>query len=99
MTHSSMRVWNQMTKLWPIERRVLAYLDQHGPTHRSYVVFALARDDSRIGSRRDRGKIGGGGSNAGVPLIMGACTRRLQKWVGFGKSVIVRAITAITKSL
>jgi hypothetical protein len=50
-------------------------------------------------ARRGRGKIGGGGSNAGVPLIMGAWTRRLQKWVGFGKSVIVRAITAITKSL
>jgi DNA-binding MarR family transcriptional regulator len=63
--------------LRPIERRLLAYLDQHGPTHRERVVVDLAGPESHIGYRRDQ-KIGAvRGSNGATPLIMGAWCRRL----------------------
>lgn len=56
-----------------IERRVLAYLDQHGPSHRSRVVFDLASPESNIGS----GFVNG--SNGAVPLIMGRWCANLIK--------------------
>jgi DNA-binding MarR family transcriptional regulator len=56
----------------PIERRVLAYLDQRGPTHRSRVVADLAPDDSRSAKHQN-------GSNGATPLIMGSWCRRLDK--------------------
>lgn len=55
----------------PIELRVLAYLDQHGPTHRSEVIAALASDQSRVA----RGIVNG--SNGAAPLIMGKWCARL----------------------
>lgn len=69
--------------LWPIERRLLAYLDQRGSSHRSEIVTDLASDDSKTGWRRERGHRHGGGSNGGAPLLMGAWARRLIKlgWV------------------
>lgn len=71
------------TSLWPIERRILAYLDQHGPTHRETVVADLAGDDSRMGSRRDQSGRVILGSNGGTPRLMAAWSRRLLKagWV------------------
>lgn len=59
--------------LTPIERRVLGYLDQRGPTHRTHVVCDLASPDSRIG------RLGGkhNGSNGATPLIMGKWCKRL----------------------
>lgn len=70
-------------RLWPIERRLLAYLDQHGPSRRSEIVMDLASDDSKTGRRRDQGHKRVGGSNGGAPLLMGAWTRRLIKlgWI------------------
>lgn len=64
----------QIAPFWPIERRVLAYLDQHGATHRLRVVQDLSPEDSRTNTRKQ-----GGGSNGGVPLVMGAWCRRLQR--------------------
>jgi hypothetical protein len=70
-------------RLWPIERRVLGYLDQRGPSHRERLVIDLSSDESKLGRRRDRGHLQGGGSNGAIPLIMGAWCRRLIKegWV------------------
>ena len=59
----------------PTERRVLAYLDQRGPTHRTNVVCDLASLKSRIGSRGGRHN----GSNGATPLIMGRWCARLIK--------------------
>lgn len=59
--------------LRPIERRVLAYLDQRGPMHRETVVCDLASPESMIGVRGGRTR----GSNGATPLIMGAWCRRL----------------------
>jgi DNA-binding MarR family transcriptional regulator len=56
-----------------IEKRVLAYLDQRGPTHRSHVVCDLASPDSRIGRNGGRHN----GSNGATPLIMGKWCKRL----------------------
>lgn len=60
-------------ELTPIERRVLVYLDENGPTHRSHVVCDLASTESRIG------RLGGkhNGSNGAIPLIMGKWCKRL----------------------
>lgn len=55
------------SELWPIEKRVLEYLDQHGPTHREKVVNDLS------GRRFSRG------SNGNCPRLMGAWCRRLEK--------------------
>lgn len=55
------------------ERRILGYLDQRGPSHRTNVVCDLASPDSRIG--RMRGKHNG--SNGATPLIMGKWCKRL----------------------
>jgi hypothetical protein len=60
-------------KLTAIERRVLAYLDQHGPSHRERVVCDLASPDSNIG----RGHVNG--SNGMIPMIMGRWCARLVK--------------------
>lgn len=57
----------------PIEKRVLAYLDQRGATHRANVVCDLASPDSRIG--RNGGQHNG--SNGATPLIMGKWCKRL----------------------
>lgn len=57
----------------PIERRVLAYLDQHGPSHRTSVVGDLVSPDTKLGRGVFRG------SNAGVPLIMGRWCAKLIK--------------------
>lgn len=65
--------------LTPIERRVLAYLDQRGPSHRERVVVDLASPESDIGRRRDQGWGAVRGSNGGTPRIMGAWCRRLVK--------------------
>jgi hypothetical protein len=46
------------------ERRILGYLDQHGPTHRSRVVADLANPNSKHATGRTRG------SNAATPMIM-----------------------------
>jgi hypothetical protein len=55
------------------ERRILAYLDQRGPTHRSRVVSELAREGTRIASNGGRPN----GSNGAAPLIMASWCRRL----------------------
>lgn len=68
--------------LTPIELRVLAYLDQRGPTHRERVVIDLAGPDSLIASRRGWTKSGNGflrGSNGATPLIMGKWCKRLRE--------------------
>jgi hypothetical protein len=57
-------------KLTSIERRVLAYLDQRGPSHRANMAADLARDDSNTARCQN-------GSNGAVPLIVGAWCRRL----------------------
>jgi hypothetical protein len=59
--------------LTAIEQRVLSYLDQRGPTHRTNVVCDLASPESRIG------QLGGShnGSNGATPLIMGKWCKRL----------------------
>lgn len=73
--------------LRPIERRVLTFLDQRGPTHRRLVVFELASPDSKIGRARDiGGLLGGGSSSNGEALIMGGWVKRLVKW-GWVRSV------------
>jgi hypothetical protein len=66
-----------MNGLWPIEQRILSYLDQRGPTHRETVVADLASDDSRMGWRRGRGRSAIRGSNGGAPRLMAAWSRRL----------------------
>jgi hypothetical protein len=55
------------------ERRILAYLDQHGPTHRSRVIADLANPASKWG----RGQLSGRGSNNASPMIMANWCRRL----------------------
>lgn len=60
-------------KLWSIERRILSYLDQRGPMHRSTIVADLSGPDSRIG----KGILNG--SNSRVPQLMAAWSRRLVK--------------------
>ncbi len=63
------------------EQRILAFLDQHGPTHRRDVVWELSSPDSKIGRARDAGSaLGGGSSGNGEALIMGAWCRRLIGW-------------------
>lgn len=59
--------------LWPIEKRILAYLDQRGPTDRIKIVCDLADPDSNIG----RGHVNG--SNGATTLIFGSWSRRLLK--------------------
>lgn len=60
------------------ERRLLAFLDQLGPTHRCKVVWELAHPESRIGWARDHGRgLGGSGSNNAEPMIMANWCRRL----------------------
>lgn len=66
-------------ELRPIEKRVLAYLDQRGPSHRERVVVDLASAESDIGHRRDNKWGAVRGSNGATPLIMGAWCRRLVK--------------------
>lgn len=64
-----------------IEKRVLAYLDQRGPTRREEVVIDLASEDSLIAARRKYSKSGRGfvrGSNGATPLIMGKWCKRLE---------------------
>lgn len=68
-----------LATLWPIERRVLEYLDQRGPSHRERVVVDLASPDSQIGRRRDNRWGAVRGSNGNTPRIMGAWCRRLVK--------------------
>jgi hypothetical protein len=53
------------------ERRILAFLDQRGPTHRWQVVASLASPDTKTG----RGVANG--SNGAAPLIMASWCRRL----------------------
>ena len=65
-----------MIELTPLERRVLAYLDQKGPTHRANMVTDLVSDESRT-AYRNRKRYGSGGSNGAVPLIAGKWTKRL----------------------
>ncbi len=59
--------------LWPIEQRILAYLDQRGHAHREAIVFDLAKPGTRIGDGIHNG------SNAGVPRLIAAWSRRLVK--------------------
>jgi DNA-binding MarR family transcriptional regulator len=59
----------------PIEKRVLGYLDQRGPTHRSTVVCDLASPQSRIGRNGGRHN----GSNGATPMIMARWCHRLIK--------------------
>jgi hypothetical protein len=56
-------------RLWPIERRVLQYLDQHGPTHRVRIVQDLSPDDSRVVVAGKKGV---------EARLLGAWTRRLR---------------------
>ena len=56
------------------ERRILAYLDQRGPSHRTNVVCDLASPESRIGRMGGRHN----GSNGATPLIMGKWCKRLE---------------------
>jgi hypothetical protein len=70
--------------LKPIEKRVLSYLDQHGPTHRQSVVHDLASPDSRAAHGYSNG------SNGAVPLIMGAWCKRLIT-AGMVQSITDRA--------
>ncbi|MBU0801389.1 MAG: hypothetical protein KKA05_10380 [Alphaproteobacteria bacterium] len=63
----------KLTDMTDLERRILSYLDQHGPTHRGDVVAALAGPDSRVAKGISNG------SNGAVPLIMGKWCRRLIK--------------------
>lgn len=57
--------------LTSIERRLLAYLDQHGATHRSHIAADLSPDDSRTAKHQN-------GSNGAVPLIVGGWAKRLK---------------------
>ena len=60
------------------ERRILAFLDQRGATHRKDIVWELSAPDSKIGRARDGGHaLGGASSGNGEALIMGAWCRRL----------------------
>lgn len=67
--------------LTPIEKRVLGYLEQRGPTHREKVVVDLAGPNSMIAARAKYSKSGCGfvrGSNGATPLIMGKWCKRLE---------------------
>lgn len=68
-----------MADLKDIERRVLVYLDQHGPTHRAQMVADLSGPDSRWGIAVRIGRNAPNGNGA-VPLIAGAWCRRLIPW-------------------
>jgi hypothetical protein len=57
------------------ERRILAYLDQRGRSHRGQIVRDLASPESRIGS----GKWPMARWNAACALIFGAWSKRLAK--------------------
>ena len=58
----------------PIERRILAYLDQHGGSaHRRFVCQDLAADGTRLS------RFGGSGSNGAAPMIMANWCKRLIK--------------------
>jgi hypothetical protein len=61
--------------LTPIERRVLAYLDQRGPTHRSSMVVDLAAPNTKWGQAA-QGKSAPRGNGA-VPFIAGKWCARL----------------------
>lgn len=60
------------TGLTDHERRILAYLDQHGATHRSKLAADLS-DPSSNTARHQRG------SNGAVPLIVGRWCARLVR--------------------
>ena len=60
-------------KLRPIERRILAYLDQRGEADRQKIV----RDLSAPGTNQGDGYCNG--SNGAAPLIFGAWASRLVK--------------------
>lgn len=64
--------------LWPIERRVLQYLDQRGPMNRLQMVADLSSPESRHGMG-----IANGSNGAGT-LIAGRWTKRLVR-AGFVK--------------
>lgn len=68
----------RMSDLTPIEARLLAYLDQKGPTERRTIVVDLASPDSRAGRGLQNG------SNGAAPLIVGKWAKRLiaAGWVG-----------------
>lgn len=66
------RIAARLSELTPIERRVLAYLDQKGATHRSYMAGDLSKDDSRTARHQN-------GTNGAVPLIVGKWCRRLKQ--------------------
>ena len=69
-----------MLRLTDHERRILAYLDQHGPTRRERIVFDLAAPDSKIGRARDDGTaLGGGSSGNAEAAIFGHWSRRLKE--------------------
>lgn len=61
--------------LTPHERRILGYLDQRGPTHRSRVLIDLASPDSKWGGKH----LSGRSSNNAAPMIMANWCRRLEK--------------------
>lgn len=66
-----------LADLTPIERRLLAYLDQRGATDRRQIVCDLASPASKAGRGIQRG------SNGAAPLIVGKWAKRLIKagWV------------------
>lgn len=67
----------KVADLTPIERRLLAYLDQHGATDRQKIVTDLASPESRAGRGIQNG------SNGAAPLIVGKWAKRLiaAAWV------------------
>lgn len=65
-------------KLTDHERRLLGFLDQRGPSHRTDLVHELASSDSKIGRAREgRYRLGGASSGHAEALIMGSWCRRL----------------------
>ena len=58
--------------LWPIERRILSYLQQRGPSWRTNIVLDLAPEGSVMACPK-------AGSAAGAARVMGAWARRLLK--------------------
>lgn len=60
------------------ETRILKYLEQHGPTHRTDLVVDLASDKSRIGVRAGiNGRRFINGSNGATPMIAANWLKRL----------------------
>lgn len=60
-----------MSDLTLIERRVLSYLDQRGPSHRAHIAGDLAAEGTNTAVHQN-------GSNGAVPLIVGNWCRRLK---------------------